>query len=544
MKRSSLKSYLLLITLFTAAAGFRLQRLDLRPMHTDEAVHAVKFGDYLESGQYRYDPQEYHGPTLYVFSLLPARILNITETESLSEGLLRIVPVFFGLGLILLLLPLRRGIGWTAVIASGFMTAVSPVMVFYSRYYIQETLFVFFALGMAVSGYRYALRPGWITAALSGLSAGLLAATKETGVIVFFAMGTSLAAVFALHVRAGDRGRNPHAYRKRHAAVFLASALITAGILFSSFLTHPQGILESFRSFPAYLQRASDPVHVHPWYYYFQLLGFWHVQGRPFWSEGSILLLAGAGMAGVFRSRPYPGMDRGLIRFFAFTAVILSLVFSLIPYKTPWNLLCFHQIFIVLAGIGVAVLIHRCRTVRSGILIAALLAAGAVHLVWQSALLNGRYSSDPGNPWVYSHPGGDLALISADMERLASAAPGGYETPIEIIFPDHEYWPLPWTLRHFSKTGWFSEADLTSRSAPVVLASPEAEAGLIRKLYEMPPPGQRDLYLPLFDGYRELRPGAEICGYVRKDLWDLLQQNRQTDALSSSKERRTIPAAR
>jgi len=114
--RSSLKSYLLLFTLFAAAAGLRLQRLSLRPMHTDEAVHAVKFGEYLESGQYRYDPEEYHGPTLYVFSLIPARILGITKYESLTEGVLRIVPVFFGLGLLLLLLPLRRGIGWTALI--------------------------------------------------------------------------------------------------------------------------------------------------------------------------------------------------------------------------------------------------------------------------------------------------------------------------------------------------------------------------------------------------------------------------------------------
>ncbi|MBP1654483.1 MAG: hypothetical protein H6Q28_1039, partial [Bacteroidetes bacterium] len=32
---------------------FRVALLDLRPMHTDEAVHAVKFGALLETGDYR-----------------------------------------------------------------------------------------------------------------------------------------------------------------------------------------------------------------------------------------------------------------------------------------------------------------------------------------------------------------------------------------------------------------------------------------------------------------------------------------------------------
>ena len=59
--------------LILAAAGgalaFRLPRLADRPMHTDEAVQAAKFGELLDEGQYRYDPVEYHGPTLYYLTL-------------------------------------------------------------------------------------------------------------------------------------------------------------------------------------------------------------------------------------------------------------------------------------------------------------------------------------------------------------------------------------------------------------------------------------------------------------------------------------------
>jgi len=39
-------------------------------------------------------------------------------------------------------------------------------------------------------------------------------------------------------------------------------------------------------------------------------------------------------------------------------------------------------------------------------------------------------------------------------------------------------------------------------------------------MYAVPPPGQRDLYVPLFDHPMDLRPGVEIRGYVKNDLWE------------------------
>jgi hypothetical protein len=61
-------------------------------------------------------------------------------------------------------------------------------------------------------------------------------------------------------------------------------------------------------------------------------------------------------------------------------------------------------------------------------------------------------------------------------------------------------------------------------SASVIIASPSAEKELLKKLYDLPPPGQKKLYVPLFDRYMELRPQVELRGYVPKDLWDCLQQ--------------------
>ena len=48
----------------TAGLALRLARLDVRPMHNDEANQAIKFGALLESGEYAYDAYDHHGPTL------------------------------------------------------------------------------------------------------------------------------------------------------------------------------------------------------------------------------------------------------------------------------------------------------------------------------------------------------------------------------------------------------------------------------------------------------------------------------------------------
>ena len=52
-----------------AGLALRLARLDVRPMHHDEANQAVKFGALLERGEYRYDFHDHHGPTLYYLTL-------------------------------------------------------------------------------------------------------------------------------------------------------------------------------------------------------------------------------------------------------------------------------------------------------------------------------------------------------------------------------------------------------------------------------------------------------------------------------------------
>ena len=139
---------ILILIAMTGAIALRLPQLKQRPMHGDEAVHAVKFGKLLEQGNYSYNRYEYHGPTLNYLTLIPARLSSAKTLAELNEFTLRIVPVFFGLLLILTPLLLTKGLGQYAVVFAAIFTAISPAFVFYSRYYIHEMLLVCFTSGV------------------------------------------------------------------------------------------------------------------------------------------------------------------------------------------------------------------------------------------------------------------------------------------------------------------------------------------------------------------------------------------------------------
>ena len=144
----------------TAGLALRLARLDVRPMHHDEANQAIKFGALLERGEYRYDAHDHHGPTLYYLTLPAAWLRGQATLASLDERTLRGVTAVFGAATILLLPLLSAGIGRTAVAASAWLLALSPAMVFYSRMFIQESLFACFTLAFVIAVGRVATGGG------------------------------------------------------------------------------------------------------------------------------------------------------------------------------------------------------------------------------------------------------------------------------------------------------------------------------------------------------------------------------------------------
>ena len=201
----------------------------------------------------------------------------------------------------------------------------------------------------------------------------------------------------------------------------------------------------------------------------------------------------------------------------------MTVIYSLIPYKTPWCLLSFYHGIILLAGVGVACL-FRFKSIFFRLALGAVLLVGTSHLVWQSNAANGRFNADSRNPYVYAHTGSDIFEIANRIKEMAGAHEAGLATPIQIYCPGNDYWPLPWYLRGH-RVEYTNTVNEASQSAPVILIQSPLEEALMRKLYELPLPGQKELYMHLFDESgretkMELRPGVEILGFVAKSLWD------------------------
>ena len=517
---------IIFVLIFLLALALRVPELNLRPMHGDEAVHAIKFGALLEAGAYQYDPFEYHGPTLNYFSLLPAWFGAGGKLAQVDDATLRIVPVFFGLALILLLLLLIDGMGWPVALVAALFTALSPAMTFYSRYYIQEMLLVCFTFGVMVCGYRYAQQPRWHWALLLGIFIGLMHATKETFIIALAAL---LVAVIGCVVTSPAREAHwPSLLRGvawQHLFAALAVALCISALFFSSFFSHLRGIIDSILTYETYLQRAGDRGwHLHPWYTYFKWLLYTNYDKRPLWSEAFIVALAVVGAYFALRGDNAKLGDPKLFRVLAFYTIVMTVVYALIPYKTPWNLLGFYHGMILLAAFGAVQLVHRQRrrALRAGI--AFFLFLGSVQLAWQSYQSNFKFHSDGSNPYVYAHPTTEVFTIVERLREVARAHPEGNGMYVQIISPQDDYWPLPWYLRDFSNIGWWNHVDTLAPPAPVILASPKVERELVHRLYEIPPPGERELYVPLFDDYLELRHGVELRGYITRALWERWQE--------------------
>jgi uncharacterized protein (TIGR03663 family) len=508
---------ILFLLIFIIAGIVRTTSLTLRPMHTDEAVHALKFADLIENGSYKYDTFDYHGPTLNYFTLIPAWIRSQNNLAEIDEITLRIVPVLFGLGIILLLLLLVGVSGWPDILKLTLLIAVSPALVFYSRYYIQEILLLFFNFGFIVSVFRYicSKKTVWVIAA--GIFAGLMSATKETWIL--FILIQMVAFLIILLIK--DSGTTIRQVLKLLKSWHFYLLIFIAGIIyvlfFSSFFTNPGGIADSILTYQGYFSRGGgQSVHKHPWWFYLQVIAGRSCYLNFFRADFWLLL---GGIAGFIRLLAEKRKQDPAWLFYLFMGIstILSGVFlSILPYKTPWNILAIYPGLIFLTTYAIS----SVKNTKTRAIVSIISIIAVIHLSYQVYSDNFKDYSNPCNSFVYAHPTNDIYTISNEVHKIVKAMPGENSFFTDIIIKNHEYWPLPWYLRDLPQIGWSDKIGFDKPSAPLILTtSPNPD--LIKKLFELPPPGERFLYIPAFNNDLELRPGLLVNLYLRKDFWDI-----------------------
>jgi len=502
-----MKRVFAVLLIVAAASGLRLSRLGNRPVHHDEANQAVRCGALLEDGTYTYDPVDHHGPSLYYLTL-PLALLRdgrcLAETDAVT---FRLLPALLGVGLVILPLLMGDVFGRRAMLLSALLGATSPALVYYSRFYIQETLLVFFAVAFLCCLWR-AIRTHRLSWAVgAGIGLGMMHATKETFIVV---VGAMAGAALIVAVWGGHSPRRISLrWWRRCSAAIVIPAVIVSTLLYSSFLNNPTGVLDAVRAYGRQAWRGTSAVdHGRPWYEYLRILLWWQSGRGPVWSEVLIVLLALVGGLKLLAGNG-KGEMRLWGRFFALYTVLLVVVLSAIPYKTPWNMLIFLQAFTIRAGVGGASVLNalsRRGLVWIGVV---LIAAGVGDLGRQAWRASFVMEADPANPYAYSQTSRDFVGLVKRVEGIAETHPAGKAMRIDVITDPTDAWPLPWYLRAFTRVGYFSPDHVPPQiDLPVIVTAPPLTSELERYVGEQ---YVTELY--------ELRPGTFLLLAVRQDLW-------------------------
>jgi uncharacterized protein (TIGR03663 family) len=527
--KSKVVYILLFACVLSGGAFLRWWKLADRPMHTDESVHAEKFKALLEDGFYVYDPHEFHGPTLNYVSRISAWLRGEKSYQQIDERTLRIVPAVFGIGLILTPLFFLKGVPLRSILFCSTLIAFSPAFVYYSRYYIQEMLLVFFTacfLG-CLWNYTQSRKAAWII--FAGVFLGLMHASKET--FVFSCVAVLPALILCAFCRQSNRSKK---IRLSHVMLAMVAAVLTSAAFYSSFGANWQGILDSVTTYGIWLRRAGgESVHIHPWYYYLDILTWIEFVEPITWNEDGIVALACIGIGIVCFNIKHP--QSRLAVFLGVYTLVLTAIYCVIPYKTPWSMMSFLYGMALVAGLTAGWFLDNAAGRWDKVILGAvLLIYGLAAPMVQGWLLNFHYSSDPENPYVYAHTDKDVFKMVAAVQEAVQASEEGIRTPVYVIAEGKDYWPFPWYLRGLQKVGYWDHVDPSACQAPIILTGAGYAQELMHAFYTVPPPGQKHLYMPLFDQTLVLRPGVEWNGFIRKDLWDRLQRAPELPAADKS----------
>src|SRR5579875_724117 len=469
----------LALTLF--AGLLRFWDLGSRMLHHDESLHAV-YSYYLYIGKgYVHDPMM-HGPFLFELNALVYFLLGVTDATA------RVAPAFFGTLLVGLPYFLRDRLGRTGAVVAAALIAVSPTILYYSRFIRHDIYQIFFMLVLVIATFRYLSKrtTGYLYLAVATTS--LAFSNKED---TYFLMAILLSFLLALsrddllaviiHGRASTRPATdllvligtlilplfaalPYFFLRGSAEttisiVFAASFIVLFGaglivgmrwnrpiwirsaiafwaiflLLYTTFLSNPNGFSSGvFGSLRYWIDQQGVARGGQPWFYYLVLLPIYD------------FLAVGVGLGGAI----YWLRHRTLFTDFLIYWCVMSLVlWGWASEKMPWMVIEMALPFCLLAAVTLGRLIDLTpwrQVVHEGGLLLALCLVLAVLL---AATLIGA-----GSPFAGQTP---IAVQRQLFPWIAMVA-----ILIGLIYAVWHYWD-----RLGARTGW----KVTALTAVVVV---------------------------------------------------------------------------
>jgi uncharacterized protein (TIGR03663 family) len=443
----------------------RLPQLGNRPMHTDEAVNAYITGQLFAGGKYHYDPQDRHGPVLYLLAKPVAQLCGAKNFASLTESELRLTPVIVGSATILLFGAAVEMFGFLPCLIAALLFAIGPLPVYYSRYFIHETLFVAATFGLLLAGWRAMKNNSVAFSALAGLCAALMLACKETVVIHFAALGLAGLTGWLLNRAISI---TPSVKILFTAALTFLVAFI---LLFTEFGQNWNALADLLRAIPNFTQRAGGQGHEKPFSYYFVILDPLFI----------FFIVAAAGIYAVVCDTVAGTRRAGLL--LAVYALGIFLIYSAIPYKTPWLALNLWLPLALLCGLGVEGVCLQFTSAAGRSIAAVAVALLVLAAAQQTKTLAFDFPADEKNPLAYAHTTADILNLPVRLTEISRTRK--LSTPrIAVIAKDA--WPLPWYLRKFANVGYWQPGQ-ESGAADFFITPTDVDGQLAAQLKDFRP---------------------------------------------------------
>lgn len=454
-----LKIILIILVLLLLVLLTRLSFLSLRPLHHDEGVNYFFSSNILQSGNYTYDPTNYHGP-LYFFALFTSFLFF-----GVSEFTLRLPAALFGVGIIILPLIFLKKSPINPFIASLFLI-FSPSLIYYSRYSIHESALAFFSALIIFLLARFIENKEVHLIPYFALSLVFLFATKETAVIFI----PSVILIILIYYK--EFFLFP--WKKyNYVVLFSASiALLFYIALYTGFFIHLKGLIDSFFGLSPWMTRGFEGAgHLKPWHYYLKII---------FQFETPLLLLVFLGLA-YFKKNVYV-VSTSLWFIVSFT------IYSTLGYKAPWLIINITVPLALLAAYGFS-------KIDNGLLKVAFLSVTLLYLSYFSFIFNFITTWQDENPYAYVHTNADILGLIQSVEKYA-------QKNSKVLVAASEYWPLPFYLRDY-RVEYLSDitslklADYTGYGAFIIqdkiFNASEIPDDVVSKSYTLR--GDIDLYL-------------------------------------------------
>lgn len=541
---SGMKWDFVMVAILIAAYFLRSLDLDMKPPHFDEGINGHFVAKMWREGYYHYDPTNFHGP-LYFYVLMLSELFLGSNIVAY-----RYVNGLISVGVVYLVFRHRRFFGAAAVWA-GAVVALSSAFVFYSRYAIHETLFVFMQLLFSYGWLLWAEEKSRRSFALMAVGLTGAFALKETW-FIFFGTWLIAAGIVRLHdwlgslakgdattklgrmlqyflfgeprLRAAaesdaidegspvpDKDRagfwRAKATRVDLIAVSLASGLFAAA-MFTGFFINMRGLADMITSLQIWAKTGTgNSGHEKPFGYWLELLNLYELPT----------------LFALFAAIPMYFIGDKRLKIMALTGFGLWLAYSIIPYKTPWLIMNFiwPLAFVFGAMFAIATRPRESKSrwprgLASGIVISV-----AIPIFWRSAQdmyrVAFREYTNEKEKYVYVQTTSQMKRLVDLVEAHVARFPEDLNMRLLVLVKDP--WPLPWIFGLYPKLTYGKVGAVELTAAAVVLIDDTDRADLERKLrgkYWRIPFQIRDSYEKgsaylEFDKFKDLVPnGSEL----------------------------------